>query len=100
MHDRYFYLADVLTLILAVCIPLASPAAVFTEFGSLICYLAYFSGYYCRVGSTNFFLTNDRGAVAVLLAMLTVLAVFFLLIRHSASGNSAEPCPALPDVEL
>ena len=99
MHDRYFYLADVLTLILAVCIPLASPAAVFTEFGSLICYLAYFSGYYCRVGSTNFFLTNDRGAVAVLFAMLTVLAVFILLIRQSASGHSAEPRPVLPNAE-
>lgn len=88
MHDRYFYPAGILTLILAVCIPFSAPAAVFTEFGSLICYLAYFTGFYRRIGNSNVFLTNDKGAVTVLLAIIMVLAVFFTLF-HTESYNAA-----------
>ncbi len=85
MHDRYFYAADVLTLILAVCIPYALPSAVLTQAGSLICYIAYFTGYYMRIGKTGIFLTNDKGAFAVLIAI--VVTVFCSLLEQ-LSGDS------------
>ena len=80
MHDRYFYAGDVLTLILAFCIPPLALSAILTEFGSYLCYLAYFTGYYQRIGNSNLFLTNDKGAFAVLLAiLLLVLNIVFSL---------------------
>jgi len=97
MHDRYFFLGDTLTVALACCgtLPLGngcSPqeqktelaarifAAVCVQFASLICYIAYFNSYYVRVG--NIFLTNDRGAVAVILAILCMLYTLFLSHRQ------------------
>ena len=76
MHDRYFFPADCLTVAFACAMTVFSPreipeqllrtfSAVFMQFGSLICYLAYFTGYYLPLG--NIYLTNDRGAVAVIL---------------------------------
>ena len=85
MHDRYFYAADVLTVILAWCVWQTVPAAVLTQFGSFICYIAYFTGYYQRIGNTNVFLTNDMGAVAVLISMVWICGVFFWYKRENFS---------------
>ena len=68
MHDRYFYIADVLSVVLACCIPAAFGAAVCQQFASLICYIAYLKTYYIPFG--GIYLTNDRGAVAVIIAVL------------------------------
>ena len=81
MHDRYFYAGDVLTVVLAVCIPWLSLSALLTEFGSYICYLAYFTGYYQRIGKSNVFLTNDKGALAVLLSILLISLHIILSVR-------------------
>ena len=96
MHDRYFYPADVVTAVLAVCVPWLTPAAVFTQFGSFICYIAYFTGFYQRVGRSNFFLTNDRGAFTVLLAMAEVT---FFLCRETFFAHPS-PLPAHPRAAL
>ena len=84
MHDRYFFMADVLSLVLACFIWQSFPAAVLQQFGSLICYLAYLTRYYLRVG--NIYLTNDRGAVAVLLALMIETAVLILEHRKNAKN--------------
>lgn len=67
MHDRYFFAADVLSVILAVVIPKSIPCAVCTQFASMICYLAYFKTYYLRIGHT--YLTPDKGAWALVISM-------------------------------
>ena len=77
MHDRYFYAADVLSLILAVCEPGLILAALGVQFGSLICYLGYINGYYLRLGSMPVYLTNDKGAIAVLASFLLV-SIYFI----------------------
>ena len=87
MHDRYFYAADALTCVLACCVLPMISAAVFMQFGSLICYLAYFTGYYLRLGRTNIFLTNDKGAIAVFFAMALTLCGFVY------SFSSKDPPP-------
>ena len=79
MHDRYFYAADVLSLILAVCEPGLIPVALGVQFGSLICYLGYINGYYLRLGSMPVYLTNDKGAIAVLASFL-LLSLYFISI--------------------
>ena len=85
MHDRYFYAADVLTLCLAVCLPAAAASAVLTEFGSLVCYIAYFPGRYYKLGSI--YLTNGRGAVAMLCSLVLAGAAFALELRKDPGGR-------------
>ena len=87
MHDRYFFAADVLTLILAVCTPPLALSAILTEFGSYLCYLAYFTGYYQRIGNSNIFLTNDKGALAVLLAILFLILNIVLYFRGQKNSE-------------
>jgi hypothetical protein len=41
MHDRYFFLSDVLTFALAVTVPVMSPTALLVTFGSFLGYHAY-----------------------------------------------------------
>jgi Gpi18-like mannosyltransferase len=42
MHDRYFYLCDVLILAAACLVPVCSPLVLFSQFASLLGYHAYF----------------------------------------------------------
>ena len=42
MHDRYFYLCDVLILAAAFLVPVTSPLVLFSQFASLLGYHAYF----------------------------------------------------------
>jgi len=44
MHDRYFFMADVLTLLPAILYVSYIPAAVFTSFASFLCYYLYLKG--------------------------------------------------------
>lgn len=86
MHDRYFFPADCLTVVFACTagkgrrsLPVFS--ALLMQFGSLICYLAYLRSYYLRVGSV--YLTNDKGAFAVILCILITAGYTF----HSLSSE-------------
>ena len=91
MHDRYFFLADCLTIVFA-CSALNEQdgilkafAAVLMQFGSLICYLAYLRSYYLRVGS--FYLTNDKGAFAVILCILITAGYTFTSLSVQAESH-------------
>ena len=78
MHERYFYAADILSLILAFSVPLTFPAALLVQFASLLGYHAYLK--------MRFLLLMDRGAAA-LIAVLVLCAAFF------ASALAAPPPP-------
>ncbi len=66
MHDRYFFLADVLTFALAVVSPRMSLTPALVSFGSLLGYHAYLK--------MRFLLPMRDGAAAMLLALLLLLA--------------------------
>lgn len=63
MHERYFFLADVLTIVLLVWAPIYWPAAVLMQFNSFVSYIAFLWGksllayevplYFVRFGFTN-----------------------------------------------
>lgn len=64
MHERYFFMADIFTLVLAVCSIKYLPVAVLCLFGSLLGYYAYLKGV--------FFLPMGFGAAAMLLAFVLI----------------------------
>ena len=72
MHDRYFFCADMMTLLLACTELRLAPIALGCEFASLLGYHAYLK--------TRYLLTMDYGATALILCLcwLTVLLVFEL----------------------
>lgn len=70
MHDRYFFLADVLSLALAVAEWRLCPVPVLVSFGSLLGYHAYLKG--------RFLLPMRYGAAALSLALLILLADLLL----------------------
>lgn len=74
MHDRYFFLADVLSVVLACCTISGIIPALLHQFGSFVCYIAYLLTYYVRVGRV--YLTNGLGAECVLIAMLIEILIF------------------------
>ena len=65
MHDRYFFVADILSLVLAVAAPAFIPAALGVSFGSLLGYHAYLK--------MRFLYPMRYGAVTMLLALILVL---------------------------
>ena len=85
MHDRYFYAADVLTLILAFAVPALSPCALLVEFASFLGYHAYLKMQYLFV--------MNCGAAANAIS-LVILSVFF--IRELFSDRSSLPSPEAP----
>jgi hypothetical protein len=76
MHDRYFFCADVLTLILAMVSPEAFAMPILVQFGSLLGYYAYLN--------MRYLMPMSMGGIAMLAA-----AVMAGLYYHS----SARPCP-------
>lgn len=71
MHERYFFVADVLTLLFACAAPEYMALPVLAQFASLLGYHAYLRGYY--------FLPMSYGAVALAIALL--MALFFTLLQ-------------------
>ncbi|MEF9971578.1 MAG: hypothetical protein RR731_04645, partial [Oscillospiraceae bacterium] len=69
MHDRYFFMADVLSLLPAVLYLRYSPITALTSFASFLCYFSYLTG--------QFLLPLSFGAVA-LLGVLLLLFTFTL----------------------
>lgn len=78
MHDRYFYAADILTLALAFAFPVYFPAALLTEFASLLGYHAYLK--------MRYLLPMRYGAAALLI----VLAVGIYFLADSLAGKNGQ----------
>lgn len=70
MHDRYFFIADVLSLALAVVWPYLSFVPVFVSFASLLGYHAYLK--------MRFFLPMRWGALALALVLCVLLLLLIL----------------------
>lgn len=82
MHDRYFYAADMLTLVLAFALPKYFPAALLTEFASLLGYHAYLK--------MKFLLPMRYGSAA----LIVVLLMAIILLADSLCGkNSVQKRP-------
>ena len=71
MHDRYFFLADVLTVVLAfVYFPWGISLAALTQFASILGYHAYLR--------MRWLLTMNYGAMALILVLLGLISLFGL----------------------
>ena len=68
MHDRYFYAADILSLVMAFAFPIFSPVALLVQFASLLGYHAYLK--------MRYLLYMDRGSVALIVALILALSCF------------------------
>ena len=79
MHDRYFYFADVMTLICAFLIPKMIPAALLTEFASYLGYYAYLRGKY--------FLLLRFGSIALILVLIMLFFSLFRLLYSKQSHS-------------
>ena len=64
MHDRYFFMADVLTFALAVIVPLLIPVPCLVSYGSFLGYYAYLTMHFLR--------PMRHGAIAMLVALLAI----------------------------
>ncbi len=73
MHERYFFMADVLTMIYAVLNWTRSPLAVLTSFASLLGYHAYLEGYYL--------LPMWYGAIALIVVIVWLMIDLVLQTR-------------------
>ena len=74
MHDRYFFVADILTLAMAVASPAFIPAAVCVSFGSLLGYHAYLK--------MRYLMPMRYGGMAMLLALVLVLVYTIFYLRR------------------
>ncbi len=81
MHERYFFIADVLSLALAALVPQMALIPALVSFGSLLGYYAYLN--------MRYLLPMRYGAAALALAML--VSVFFLASTLYAGEGDAEP---------
>lgn len=70
MHDRYFYAADILSLVLAFSFPAYSLTALLVEFASFLGYHAYLK--------MRYLLLMHHGAAALIVAMALALLCFLL----------------------
>lgn len=82
MHDRYFFLADVLTVTAACALPGRLPAAVLVQLSSLSAYLVYFRQRYTLIlnlgGRTYTMLAES---LLILAALAYAIALLFLELR-------------------
>lgn len=79
MHDRYFFAADILSVILAFAIPWIIPAAPLTQFASLLGYHAYI---YMR-----FFLPMRYGSWSLVAVLVLTAAAFANELRRGAGSS-------------
>jgi hypothetical protein len=66
MHDRYFFVADVLSLAFAMVFPKLFPVPLLVQFGSLLGYHAYLK--------LRYLMPMRNGAVALMLALVILIA--------------------------
>lgn len=79
MHDRYFFMSDVLSFALAVIAPAMSLSALFVSFGSFLGYHAYLL--------KRFFLPMRWGGVSMLLALISYIV--YTSYRMSRAGKNS-----------
>ena len=75
MHERYFYAADILSLLLAFVFPLFAPVALLTQFASLLGYHAYLK--------LRYLLLMNYGATALIVAWILSLAFLVFSLREA-----------------
>lgn len=93
MHDRYFFPADVLSLVLAFAMWPFSLTAPLTAFASFLGYYAYLSFYFSERGG-HFLLPMRYGAFALLAALaLTALALHYSFRRKDAPRTEGQRQP-------
>jgi hypothetical protein len=74
MHERYFYGADILSLVLAFSVPLTFPAALLVQFASLLGYHAYLK--------MRYLLLMNHGAAALIVAFAVTLVCLLSALRE------------------
>ncbi len=74
MHERYFYAADIFSLVLAFAVPLCFPIALLVQFASLLGYHAYLK--------MRYLLLMNHGAAALIAAFALTLLCFIGAIRE------------------
>ena len=74
MHERYFYAADILSLILAFSVPLTFPAALLVQFASLLGYHAYLK--------MRYLLLMNYGSAALISAFAIALVCLLSALRE------------------
>ncbi|MCR5663474.1 MAG: glycosyltransferase 87 family protein [Oscillospiraceae bacterium] len=79
MHDRYFFGADALSVILAFAAPELFPVAALVQFASILGYHAYLA--------QRWLLTMDHGARALILALITTGAYWLVSLRRCEDGE-------------
>ena len=75
MHDRYFFAADILTLVLAFSLPLCFLTALLAQFASLLGYHAYLK--------MRYLLPMRYGSAALILVLALALTVFLTGLREA-----------------
>lgn len=75
MHDRYFFGADILSVVLGFCCVLCIPAALLMQYASLLCYHAYLR--------MRYLLYLDHAARAV----IGVLVLGLIQLLHDTAGK-------------
>ena len=88
MHDRYFFVADILTVVLAVSSPVFIPAALCVNFGSLLGYHAYLK--------MRYLLPMRYGAVANVAALALVLIYTAMSMRKAPETPAPDEVPPEP----
>lgn len=71
MHDRYFYMADLITLLPAVLYAGFIPIALLTSFASCVCYYSYFHSY--------------QTVIPVRYGAIAIIGVLIMLLIHTGS---------------
>ena len=74
MHERYFYGADILSLVLAFSVPLTFPAALLVQFASLLGYHAYLK--------MRYLLLMNYGSAALIAAFAIALVCLLSALRE------------------
>ena len=77
MHERYFYAADILSLVLAFSVPLTFPAALLVQFASLLGYHAYLK--------MRYLLLMNYGSAALIAAFAIALVCLLSALREGPS---------------
>ena len=82
MHDRYFFAADVLTVVMAYAYVKYSAAAPLTQFASLLGYHAYLK--------MRYLLLMDHGARALIVVLMLSIVLFVQLLSAHGDSHTAD----------
>lgn len=86
MHERYFYGADILSLILAFSVPWTFPTAILVQFASLLGYHAYLK--------MRYLLLMNHGAAALIVAFAIALICLLSALREGLPRRRKRKFPS------